>query len=58
MQVRTFEGHTEELRSVSFTPDGTRVISASKDKLVKIWDLETGAEVSSFAISISIAGMR
>ena len=53
MQVRTFEGHTGAVTSVSFTPDGKRVISGSRDKLVKIWDLEIGAEVSSAPVSMS-----
>ena len=33
--------------SVAFSPDGTRVCGSS-DKLVKIWDAATGAEVRSF----------
>ena len=46
-QVRTLEGHTSEVISVAFSPDGTRVVSGSADKLVKIWNAETGAEVGS-----------
>ena len=47
-QVMTLSGHLGIVNSVSFTPDGTRVISGSYDSLVKIWNAETGAEVSSF----------
>ena len=41
-------GHTDEVDSVAFSPDGNRVASGSFDSLVKIWNIETGAEVSSF----------
>ena len=44
-QARTLEGHSDDVRRVAF---GTRVVSRSRDELVKIWDVETGAEVSSF----------
>ena len=41
-------GHTAAVFSVDFSPDGNRVASGSFDSLVKIWNIETGAEVSSF----------
>jgi WD40 repeat protein len=47
-QVRTLTGHSRPVRSVAFSPNGNRVVSGSDDKLVKIWDTETGAEVGSF----------
>jgi len=45
-QVFTLTGHSESL-SVTFSPNGNRIASGSDD-LVKIWNTETGAEVSSF----------
>ena len=47
--MRTLTGHTDAVGSVAFSPEGNRVVSGSYDKLVKIWDTETGAEVSSHA---------
>ena len=41
-------GHTAEVFSVAFSPDGKQLVSGSQDNLVKIWNTETGAEVSSF----------
>ena len=35
--------------SIAFSRDGTRVVSGSNSNHVKIWDAETGAEVSSHA---------
>ena len=41
-------GHSAAVFSVDFSPDGNRVVSASNDTFVKIWDVATGALVSSF----------
>jgi len=45
--MHTLTGHTGDVRSVAFSPDGTRVVSGSYDNLVKIWNVETGVEVRS-----------
>ena len=47
--MRTLTGHTDWVRSVAFSRDGTRIVSGSHDSLVKIWATDTGAEVSSHA---------
>ena len=39
---RVFRGHGDEVKAVSVTLDGPRLISGSSDKTVCIWDLETG----------------
>ena len=44
----TMKGHSGFVHSAAFSPDGKRVVSGSKDKLVIIWDAETGTKVSSF----------
>ena len=46
--MHTLTGHSGWVRSVAFSRDGTRVVSVSDDRLVKIWDTETGAQVRSF----------
>ena len=43
----TFRGHTQPLVSASFSPDGTRVVTASDDKTAKVWDAKTGTEAPS-----------
>src|SRR5689334_13331335 len=35
-------GHTAAVSEVQFTPNGKRLITASHDKTVRIWDLATG----------------
>ncbi|MBV8106536.1 MAG: TIR domain-containing protein, partial [Hyphomicrobiales bacterium] len=32
-------GHRDEVRSASFSPDGTRVVTASADRTARVWDL-------------------
>jgi WD40 repeat protein len=36
------EGHSSLVTSLVFTADGRKVVSAGHDKLVRIWDVETG----------------
>jgi len=37
-------GHEETVTRVLFTPDGNNLVSCSKDKTVRIWDVRTGLE--------------
>ncbi|CAE6441989.1 unnamed protein product [Rhizoctonia solani] len=37
-----FKGHTDTVRSVGFSPDGSRVVSGSHDKTIRVWDVERG----------------
>lgn len=47
--VKTLTGHFDGVNSVSITSDGKKVVSASLDKTLKVWDLETGNDLMTLA---------
>ncbi len=40
-----FRGHTEATTSVSWSPDGSRIATASRDNTARVWDSRSGTEV-------------
>jgi WD40 repeat protein len=42
------EGHTSEVNAVAVTPDGRWAVSASSDQTIRLWDLQSGATLTTF----------
>ena len=60
-QVAVLAGHTHWVRSLTFSLDGTFLVSGASDKNVKLWDVQTGGVVKTFSghtdyvLSVSIS---
>jgi len=46
--IRQFEGHSDAVTRVQFSPDGRWLLSGSIDETLRLWDVETGAEIRRF----------
>ncbi len=61
---QTISAHSDWVRCLSFTPDGTKLVSGSFDKTIKLWQLETGTVIHTlndhlkgvFALAVSADG--
>ena len=40
--LKTLEGHSDDVISVAYSPDGKKIVSGSSDKTIKIWDAKKG----------------
>ena len=49
-EIKTLTGHTKDINSVAFSPDGKYALSSGDyDKTMKLWDIDTGKEIGTFA---------
>ena len=43
--IEILRGHDDSVYSVTFSPDGSKIISGSYDKTIRVWDASTGNEM-------------
>jgi len=61
-----FEGHTDWVTGVIHLPDGQRIITCSRDRSLRVWNLQTGEQISHWddgnseiwAIALSVDGKK
>jgi WD40 repeat protein len=59
--MAVLSGHTDFVRSLAFSSDGTSLVSGSNDCTLKLWDVQTGGVVKTFhghtdnVLSVSIS---
>ena len=52
----TYRGHTNGVQAVAWSPDGTRIASASWDTTVQVWEATTGRQVFTYRGHNTIVG--
>ena len=45
LALQQLKGHDDCVQSVAFSPDGSRIVSGSYDKTIRVWDASTGIEM-------------
>ena len=47
-EIRSFIGHTKDIRNVAIARDGKQLLSGSFDGTMRLWDIPTGKELKQF----------
>ena len=53
----SLNGHTGAVRAINFSMDGTRLLSGSEDKSVRVWDVETVEQLKEIHTSSAISSV-
>jgi RNA polymerase sigma factor (sigma-70 family) len=48
-EIRSFNGHSDDVSSMAFAPSGKYLASGSKDKSVALWDILSGKLIAKFS---------
>jgi WD40 repeat protein len=44
--MAVLKGHTDVVLSASFSPDGRRILTTSKDRTARVWDADSGKQIA------------
>lgn len=47
-KLHTLKGHKRRIDSITWFPDGNRLVSGGKDQTIIIWDVNRGKKIKSF----------
>jgi WD40 repeat protein len=56
MEIAARKPGTKHFKGLAFTPDGRRLVTVSNDQTVRLWDVESWAEVGGFEWKIGNLG--
>ena len=45
------QGHTDSVCSVAYSPDGTQVVTGSRDETVRVWQVASGECTATLQVS-------
>ena len=49
-------GHTATVRQVLFAPDGQEMVSVGEDKIIRVWDTQTGKQIGTIHGQVAMGG--
>jgi WD40 repeat protein/serine/threonine protein kinase len=49
VQLAVLSGHGDSVHTAAYSPDGTRIVTASNDKTARIWDARTGVQLAALS---------
>lgn len=47
--IKSFNEHTESIVSVQYSPDGSKILSLSKNEVAILWDISTGKSLQTYS---------
>jgi len=56
-RVCELRGHTNQIKDLAFTADGSRIITGSNDKTIRVWNAMTGAQVGQMINTQEVRGI-
>lgn len=51
--LKTYLGHTGEVNGVAFSPDGRTVLSSGADRVLRVWDKNSGQQIKQFGDGVN-----